>query len=1672
MPDKYNTCMLVAFLQQLLTFNGFYNSELEFLGLERIQIVVSINPATTIGRAVLSTRYTAITRIAYMDYPTEEELNTIYSIYIQASLASLEMKEPHYKKPDYSLQLSQTLVAVYSQLKGKFSIDERRHYLLTPRDLSNIVQGLVRYDLQNESILDVCVNEFNRIFRDRIVDLDSCLKYDSIVEGIFQTQWRYTSSIRNCYFTSLDSESRELSLDNSKMLIRCEKEIFEKKIENGIVKFAKEECDLGLVIFPEFLTNITKIDRVLSQKKGNLLLIGDSGVGRRTLITLVSFMTKSLFYTPSIVRFFNFAHLCEQLKEPFRKAGEENEQVILFLDDIRLDQNSVMDSINSLLSSNEISGMYKADEIIEISNSMKDLMSSKDSFKNPFEFFMSRVQQNLHIVLSMNPNDSDFIRKCESNPAFTTYCTIQWMGTWKDETLEILPRLLLNNLISTYPKKGILESLIVSIHNTTDSTPRDFITFLKSYEAIYNLKYNQIQQEIEHLNKGLMKLREASNSVDILSQEAEVQRIKITESQNAADTAMIDITNTLNDAGETRLKVEELQNELSSDEKLILERKNNIEDELSEIKPQMDSAKKAVSGIKSDNLNEIKSFANPPEAIADVLSAVLQLLGYSDISWSSMKIFLSDRSVLNRILNFDPDQITPNIRKECLKIVKNKSSSFEQENIRRASVAAAPLAAWVKAILRYSVVLEKIWPLTNELNKAEKALEESRKKLETNKNELNLIDEKVNKLKQKFQQKTQEAEELKTKYKETELVLSKAQHLLNQLSGEQERWKQKSISLGDEIKSLFSKMLLAAGYNTYMGKLSEDKREDLLKQWCNIIEIESFDFSHILSSESEMLLWKTRELPADILSVENAIIILNSKERTPFIIDPSSVSSSWLEKELKSRNKQPSNVVSLNIQDPRFANQVELAVRFGKTLIINDVDGIESMLYNLIKKQFIQQGSRRTIIIGDHNIDYNEDFQLYLCSRNPNPKLTPDGKSIVTEINFTVTRSGLEGQLLGVTIQHERPELEKKKSEMLKKEEDLKLELAGLEKLLLETLADSKGSLIENTTLITSLTETKTKSADIIVALTESANSSAELDKERSIFRPFAQEGSKLFFLVQNMISISHMYQYSLSSFIKLFQDTLDEKIENYNQSSKRIDILIPILIEKVLFYVSKSLFKSHQLLWSIFIIHGMKPEYFEPQEWELFIGEIVPDPSQVNSRELPSWVPSESASNYFLIKNSFKNVFQKGGLSSDEWKSWISNAECEKNFPKIGRKLSSFEKILILQAFRPDHLLSGLNDFACEKLGLSSINPPPFSISEIYEQNSESSLPILIITTTGADPSDVLREFAISKIGKDHFKELAMGGGQQEEALKLLNDASVNGDWLFLKNLHLVVSWLPVLEKSLNNLKPHKNFRLWLTTETHNEFPSNLLQQCVKFTLESPPGIKKNIQQSLLTWNIEEIKSSSTVKVQLLFLLSLFHAIIQERRTYIPQGWSIFYEFSSSDLKIGNEIISLVLELDQTNPNYKMIHGLLALSVYGNRISNTYDFNVLLSYIKQFFNSKMLQGGNLLNLFNLPQSNVIADYYRNINKLKDTDSPNVFGLPLNIERSVQRVVSGEICELLSRLSKISVKTEIFDKDKWKVYLVPIFELWSKISNSKTTILTKMKNPFNKNDTNPIQNFM
>ena len=78
--------------------------------------------------------------------------------------------------------------------------------------------------------------------------------------------------------------------------------------------------------------------------------------------------------------------------------------------------------------------------------------------------------------------------------------------------------------------------------------------------------------------------------------------------------------------------------------------------------------------------------------------------------------------------------------------------------------------------------------------------------------------------------------------------------------------------------------------------------------------------------------------------------------RVPFIIDPANAASDWLKAVLSEDKNRPLEVITHH--SSRFTNQVELAVRFGKTLLVLEVDGVEPMLYPLCRKDLRHQGPR------------------------------------------------------------------------------------------------------------------------------------------------------------------------------------------------------------------------------------------------------------------------------------------------------------------------------------------------------------------------------------------------------------------------------------------------------------------------------------------------------------------------------------------------------------------------------------------------------------------------------------------------------------------------------------------------------------------------------------------
>lgn len=364
--------------------------------------------------------------------------------------------------------------------------------------------------------------------------------------------------------------------------------------------------------------------------------------------------------------------------------------------------------------------------------------------------------------------------------------------------------------------------------------------------------------------------------------------------------------------------------------------------------------------------------------------------------------------------------------------------------------------------------------------------------------------------------------------------------------------------------------------------------------------------------------------------------------------------------------------------------------------------------------------------------------------------------------------------------------------------------------------------------------------------------------------------------------------------------------------------------------------------------------------------------------------------------------------LESDIWQEWSRSAAPEKNFPKK-LMIRPVQKVLLIKVFRPDRLEAAVEDFICSLLQITNLNEAISSASSIFSIEDSPTVPILFITSLGSDPSKELEEFASSQIGRDKFNQLSMGGGQNQKAIEMLTLAAESGEWVFFKNLHLVPSFLQELEKVFKKLEPKRGFKLWLTTEEQPKFPLVLLESCFKVSYESPPGLKKNVERVYLSIPNSDFKKFETQKSKLIFLLAYFHALLQERRTYIPQGWSKYYEFSQSDFKTGSLLMETVYS--EGKVDWDGLYGLMENAVYGGRIDKIADLEILKSYMKKIFNQEVLDNGKITigeehlteNQINIPSTKDLKEHFKVIAGLPPANQPELFGLPKIISNSVQK---------------------------------------------------------------------
>ena len=140
-------------------------------------------------------------------------------------------------------------------------------------------------------------------------------------------------------------------------------------------------------------------------------------------------------------------------------------------------------------------------------------------------------------------------------------------------------------------------------------------------------------------------------------------------------------------------------------------------------------------------------------------------------------------------------------------------------------------------------------------------------------------------------------------------------------------------------------------------------------------------------------------------------------------------------------------------------------------------------------------------------------------------------------------------------------------------------------------------------------------------------------------------------------------------------------------------------------------------------------------------------------------------------------------------WREIFDSNTCYKD--KLPGKWDSavdlFQKLLILRCLRQDKIQDGIMAFVSNEMDQKFIEPPPFDLPLAF-QDSMSTIPIVFILSSGADPTNAWIGFADEMGFGNRRGSISLGQGQGPIAEKMLGEAGKQGTWLLLQNCHLAV--------------------------------------------------------------------------------------------------------------------------------------------------------------------------------------------------------------------------------------------------------------------------------------------
>lgn len=1648
--DKYGTQQPIALFKFLVEKSYYYNLQaLEDKIVKDTLYIGAMQPPGG-GRPQVDPRFMSLFSCFNVTFPSHANLTSIYNSILGKHLnefpeALLQVTD---KITEATLKLYHEICEQLPRTPLKF------HYIFNLRDLSRIYEGIYQTTVDKVSTVEQLIrlwrNECTRVFADRLINYTDREKVTlellpRLIQHYFKDQAEF--ALQDPLVFGDFALTKPLEPENEDPRLYEDLNDFDRvkqKFNDMLQDYNEENRAMNLVLFNDAVDHLTRIHRIIRLSRGNALLVGVGGSGKQSLTKLATFTAQHELFQITLTKSYKESNFKEDLKTLYSKLGSK--AVVFLITDAHVKEEGFLEFINNMLTIGMVPALYAEDEKEGLTRPLEEEMKRSGETRLTkdvkWTYFVNKARDNLHVVLSMSPAGDTLRLRCRNFPGLVNNSCIDWFFTWPEEALVSVADHFLKKEDLPDQHRGSIVKHIVQVHlsifdyslefeqklrRKNHSTPKNFLDFISAYVKTLIKKRKEIDMRVNRYETGLVKIAEGAIKVESMSKELAISKIEVDKKKEEVELLIENISSRSEQALEHRKNAEETQ-QIVLEQTIIAEEENAKSTiALQEAEPALEAARKALAVLDNRKVQEVKAYKTPSIIIQNICFSILilkplggQTPAESD-GWTGCVQMLSNMDFLNSLLNFNPTGVTKQMHRKISDMKKKNPDLNDPEAVRKqSSEAAANMWSFVEAMLKFYEVNSSIEPLRKRVKDATFAVESGQSKLAEIQVQLSGLEIEINELTEKRNLADTELSFL-TQEKETmERRLNAASKLMEGLGNEQKRWSLQSIELKQAKERLVGDCLLAASFLCYTGPFNFEFRNRMIyTDWIGHIReleiplTEDFHLKKLMTSDVECSKWASEGLPQDDLSIQNGILTTNST-RWPLCIDPQEQAVAWIKEKEKTKN-----LYRTTLNEPSFAKQLEGAIRFGYSFLFENVDEeIDPMIDAVLEKNYTMQAGQKILMFGGAPIEWDDNFRLFLTSKLSNPHYSPEIMSKTSIINYTVTMQGLEDQLLNVIVSHDRADLEEERHRLVISLSDNQTKRSELEESLLKELNQAKGSILDNDELIKTLDDTKTRSTEIEKSIAESIETKADIEKARSAYQPAAMRGSILFFAMAGLSSISEMYEYSLSNYLRVFRQALADARKD-NMTMTRVKNIIEKLTVVAYNYTCLGIFEKHKLMFSfqMTVMIMDKDGDIDPLEYNFFIkGNTSLDP--VTVRNPYAWLPEQgwkdlemliTINRHFLPLRD--DIMQNPGV----WKDWYDLEFPERIALPMGYdQLTMMQQLCILRVFRIDRVYNAIKKFVVEKHKSEHfVMPPPLNYEEIFKQTNNRS-PVVFILSPGADPqADVQRLADIKGFTGNKFKSCALGQNMDVIAIEYLRTGSARGHWVMLQNCHLLAKFLKTLEKELEAItKPHADFRLWLTTEPTDKFPLSILQQSLKVVTEPPDGLKQNMRGTYSKVKDEALDECPHEAYRsLVYVLSFFHAVVQERRKYGKIGWNVSYDFNDSDFRISMRLMEMYLSKSIENHDESLPWGslryLIGEAMYGGRVTDDFDRRVLVTYLDEYMgeflfdtNQPFFFSRNEEYQYKVPSPGNLEVYTTAIMELPLNNSPEVFGLHSNAEIS------------------------------------------------------------------------